>query len=93
LRADDAFLFRQSRRQGLVDSRQAEVFSVREQVPVGVHRLGNGGVTQRGLDDLRVQVGGDQHRGVEMPQIMDPGPGWKNVRKVGARPAAARLAG
>jgi hypothetical protein len=45
------------------------------QVPVNIHRLGHGRVTEPLLDHLRVQPGGDQRRGVEVPQVMEPGAG------------------
>ncbi len=32
-------------------------------MPVGIHRLGDGGVTEPGLNHLRVQVGSDQRQG------------------------------
>ena len=35
-------------------------------LPVGIHRLGDGGMTEPGLNHLRVQVGSDQRRGVEV---------------------------
>src|SRR5215475_2701342 len=55
-------LFRQSCRQGLVDGPSPQILGVLEQMPVGVHRFAEGGVVEPGLDDLRVEVGGDQGR-------------------------------
>jgi hypothetical protein len=54
------FRFRHFGPDELVDGGAAEVVSVREQVPVGIHRLGEGFVAQAGLNDLRVKVRGDQ---------------------------------
>jgi hypothetical protein len=62
-------LFRQSHREDSVDGPAAEIFRIREQVPVGIHRLGDGGITEPGLDHLGIQVGSDQRRGVEVAQL------------------------
>src|SRR5258706_8164640 len=78
------FRFRQYGLQDLVDGGAAKVVSVREQVPVGVHRLGESRVAQPGLDDLRVEVRGDERARVEMPQVVESGPGRELVRGVGA---------
>ena len=53
-------LFRQSHRENRVDGSPAEVFRIGEEVPVGVHRLGDRGVPQPGLNHLRVEVRRDQ---------------------------------
>src|SRR5712691_1512213 len=83
------FRFRQYGLQDLVDGGAAKVVSVREQVPVGVHRLGESRVAQPGLDDLRVEVRGDERARVEMPQVVESGPGRELVRGVGAGAAVA----
>jgi hypothetical protein len=69
----------------------AEILSVGKEMPVGIHRLGDGGVTEPGLNDLRVQVGGDQRRGVEVAQVVKSGSLRQAVREVGAYLAAAAL--
>lgn len=65
-------LFRRSCREDCIDCPAAEIFGVGEQVPVGVHRLGDGAVTEPGLNHLGVQVGSDQCRGVEVAQVVEP---------------------
>ena len=67
------FLFRQSTRESVVDGAAAEVLGAGEQVPVGVHRLGDRGVPEPGLDHLRFEVRVDQRAGIEVPQVTKPG--------------------
>jgi hypothetical protein len=77
------FRFRHFGPDELVDGGAAEVVSVREQVPVGIHRLGEGCVAQAGLNDLRVKVRGDQRARIEVPQVVESGPGQELVRGIG----------
>jgi len=63
-------LFRQRHREDRIDSPAAEVFRIGEEVPVGIHRLGDGGMAEPGLNHLGIQVGGDQRRGVEVPKVV-----------------------
>ena len=56
---------------------------------VGVDRLAESRVAEPGLNDLRVDIGGDQRRGVEMPEIVKPCPWCDHVARVGARVGAS----
>jgi len=57
---------------------------VGEEVPVSIHRLGDSGMTEPGLNHLGVQVGSDQRRGVEVAQVMEPRALRQAVGRVGA---------
>jgi hypothetical protein len=57
-------------------------------MPVSIHRLGDRGMTQPGLNHLRVQVGSDQRRGVEVAQVVEPRSLRQAVCRVGACLAA-----
>src|SRR5205823_5107204 len=61
---------------------------VGEEVPVRVHRLGDGGMTEPGLNHLGVQVGSDQRRGIEVTQVVEPRSPRQAVCRVGAYIAA-----
>lgn len=54
-----------------MNGRAAEVFRVGEEVLVGVHRLGDGGMTESGLNHLGVQVGSDFRR-AQLPSRLPP---------------------
>jgi hypothetical protein len=57
-------------------------------MPVRIHRLADGGMTEPGLNHLRVQVGSDQRRGVEVTQVVEPRSLRQAVCRVGACLAA-----
>jgi hypothetical protein len=65
VKAPVPFWFGQYEPQNLVDGGPAEVLGVGEQVPVGVHRLGECRVAQPGLNDLRIEVRGDQRARID----------------------------
>lgn len=57
-------------------------------MPVGIHRLADGGMTEPGLNRLRVQVGSDQCRSIEVAQVVEPRSLRQAVRRVRACLAA-----
>jgi hypothetical protein len=59
-------LFRQRHREDRIDSPAAEVFRIGEEVPVGIHHLGDGGMTEAGLSHLGIQVCGELMTGNDL---------------------------